>query len=86
MTVSPQGLRYLSLNVLRNSDSNEMTSNIHETYHLLSKYEDLDTRILLHALDATTVEYKRNVGKCHDTDGGNRYVYTVTVSPQGLQY
>ena len=31
-------------------------------------HEDLDTRIVLHALDATAVGYKRNVGKCHGTD------------------
>ena len=63
-----------------------MTSNIHEASLLSSKHEDLDTRIVLHALDALAVGYKRNVGKYHDTDQGIRCIYTVTVSPQGLQY
>ena len=54
--------------------------------HLSSDHEDLDTRMALQALDATAVEYKRNVGKCLDTDQGIRYVYTLTVSPQGMQY
>ena len=60
-----------------------MTSNIPEASHLSSNHADLHTRI---ALDAAAVGYSRNVGKCHDTDQGIRYVYTVTVSSQGLQY
>ena len=63
-----------------------MTSNIHEASHLSSNHEDLDIRIALHALYATAVEYTRNVVKCQCTDQGIRCVYTVTVSPQGLQY
>ena len=53
-------------------------SNIHEASHLSSDHEDLDTRMALHALDATTVGYKINVGKCLDTIKGIRCVYTVT--------
>ena len=60
------------------------TSNIHEAPHLSSDHEDLDTRVALHARDAIAVGYKRNVGKCLDTDQGIRCVNTVTVSPQGL--
>ena len=33
-----------------------------------TNHEDLDTRMVLHDLVATAVGYKRNVGKCHDTD------------------
>ena len=40
--------------------------------------------IVLRALDATAVAYKRNCGKCHDTDQGISCVFTVTVSHQGL--
>ena len=47
-----------------------MTSNIHEAPNLSPNHENLDTRIVLHALDATAVGYKRNVDKCHDTDQG----------------
>ena len=60
------------------------TSNIHEASHLSPNYEDLDTRMSLHACDATAVGYKRNVGKYLDTDQGIRCVYTVTVLSQGL--
>ena len=35
------------------------TSNIHETPHLSSEYEDLDTGMALHAIDATAVGYER---------------------------
>ena len=62
------------------------TSDIHEEPHLSSDHEDLDTRMTLNALDATAVGCKRNVGKCLGTDQGIRCVYTVIVSPQGLQY
>ena len=37
---------------------------------LVHNHENLDTRIVLHALDATAVGYKRNVDKCHGTDQG----------------
>ena len=36
-----------------------MTLNIHEVSHLSSNHEDLDTRIVLNALDATEVGYKK---------------------------
>ena len=36
-----------------------MTSNIHGVSHLASNHEDLDTRIVLYALDATAVGYKK---------------------------
>ena len=58
------------------------SSNIHKASHLSSDHEELDTRMTLHARDATAVGYKINVGKCLDTDQGIRCVYTVTVSPQ----
>ena len=45
-----------------------MTSDMHEAFRLSSNHKDLDTRQVLHALDATAVGYKRNAGKCHDTD------------------
>ena len=57
---------------------------IHEASHLSSDHENLDTRMALHACNATAVGYKRNVGKCLDTDQGIRCLYIVTVSPQGL--
>ena len=57
-----------------------MISNIHEVSHLPSNHEDLDTSVIVHALEATAVGYKRNIGKCHDKDKGIRCVYTVTVS------
>ena len=43
-------------------------------------------KIWTHAWDATAVWYKRYVGYCRDNDQGNRCVYTVTASPQGLHY
>ena len=58
-------------------------SNIHEA-PLLSSDHSLDTRMAIHAYDATAVGYKRNVGKCLNTDQGIRCVYTVTVFPQGM--
>ena len=39
------------------------TLNIYEALHLSYNHEDLDTRMTLHALDATDVGYKGNVGK-----------------------
>ena len=53
------------------------TLNIHEASHLSSDHED--TRMTLHACDASPVGYKRYVGKYLATDQGIRCVYIVTV-------
>ena len=45
-----------------------MTSNIHEVSHLSSNHEDLDTRIVLYALDATAVGYKNVMSESRVSD------------------
>ncbi len=36
--------------------------------HLRAAHEEADTRILLHAVDATTIGYERHIIQCRDTD------------------